>query len=288
MRINTTFRMILEQQKAWADKMGIGYEKSSDTDKEAYTYALADNLYLRNLSSRTLDEYNAGRGKELDSKMRALYSSSALVVNVFEYWRQANRISEVARACGAPAGINDMAFERRHKIGNLGTSHLDIEFSGEKVKPFAIEAKFMEPHQVTKRTQRNNTNMDKYLAQAKLWQRLDKCQELAVEILEQEGKKTRYEYLDAPQLIKHILSLSYHYNPNGFTLLYLWFDCDTEEARKHNQEINRFHDYIKGEVDFRTMTYHELYKSIRALPAVDERYLEYIGSRYFVLSPAGK
>ncbi len=75
--------------------------------------------------------------------------------------------------------------------------------------------------------------------------------------------------------------MSYHYGSSGFTLLYLWFDCDTEEATEHRQEINDFRDVLKGEVDFRSTTYHELFQKIKCLPDVHNEYLEYLSKRYF-------
>ena len=203
MTTGTTFSMILDQQEAWANGEGFGFEKSGKWCD--YAHSLADNLYNEKLSVRTLDEFLVGQGNELKSHMRALYSSSALVVNVFEYWRQVQRISELARVCGASHGITNMQFEKRHKIANLGTPHLDIEFSGEQIRPFAIEAKFTEPYRIT--TQRNDTNLDKYLNQSRLWGGLRRCKELAQQVFAQEGKKTSWRHLDVPQLIKHVLGL---------------------------------------------------------------------------------
>jgi hypothetical protein len=277
MKPEMTFKAIIEQQKAWATNEGFRFENSGK--RNGYTYSLADNLFYKNLSVRTLDEYMAGQGQELKSHMRALFSSSALVVNIFENWRQTQRISEVARECGASLGMTDMEFEKKHKIANLGTPTLDIEFSAENFKPFAIEAKFIEPYWRT--TQRNKTNLDKYLKQVRLWEGLQKFSQLAGEVFGQEGKQTRWKHLDVPQLIKHVLGLSYCYKPNGFTLLYLWFDCDTEESREHRQEIRNFYDFINGEIDFRSMRYQELFANIKGLPDVDNKYLEYLNKRYF-------
>jgi hypothetical protein len=273
----TAFQMIIEQQETWARGKAFTFEKSSHGS--GYTHFLADNLLYSTISLKTVDEYMAGQGSELERHMRALYSSSALVVNVFEYWRQTQRIAEVARLCGASIDSTDMEFEKKYKIANLGTPNLDIEFSGKQTKPFAIEAKFSEPYRTT--TQRNDTNLYKYLIKESLWEGLRGCQEIAREILAQEGGKTKWEYLDAPQLIKHILGLSYKYKSSGFTLQYLWFDCGTEEVKEFIREILTFRDCVKGEIDFRSMTYQELFSDIKGLPNVDKEYTSYLRERYF-------
>jgi hypothetical protein len=277
MNTGNTFQMIVEQQETWATGKTFTFEKSGKGS--GYAHFLADNLLYPTISVKTLDDYMAGQGSELERHMRALYSSSALVVNFFEYWRQTQRISEVARLCGASVDSTDMEFEKKYKIANLGTPNLDIVFSGKQAKPFAIEAKFSEPYRTT--TQRNDTNLDKYLNKESLWEGLQGCKKIAREILAQEGGKTKWEHLDVPQLIKHILGLSYKYEPSGFTLLYLWFDCGTAEAKELSREILTFRDCVKSEIDFRSMNYQELFSKIKGLSNVDKEYTSYLGGRYF-------
>ena len=60
----------------------------------------------------TRKAFESGRGKELGEKdlpgkMQALYSSSALVVNFFEYWMRSARIPEVVRTPEMAAGLED-------------------------------------------------------------------------------------------------------------------------------------------------------------------------------------
>ncbi|MFC1981251.1 hypothetical protein ACFLVN_03305 [Chloroflexota bacterium] len=278
MTTKETFNMILAQQQKWADNNKI--ELRGENNTTVYSKYLADNLFCTKLSLKTLGEFLSGQGDELKSHMRALYSSSALLVNVFEYWRRVQRVVDIAVACGASQGMTDMVFEKKHKIANLGTPHLDIEFTGESEIPFAVEAKFTEPYQVNV-TQRNDTNLDKYLAKEVLWQGISKCKVLAKVIFEEEGKKTSYKYLDTPQLIKHILGLSYRYKSNGFTLLYLWWDCSTNASKGLNDDIQRFSNAIKDEISFKSMTYQELFYNIRNIPGADKSYTDYLGERYF-------
>ena len=135
-----------------------------------------DNL-VSLLSQDTQKEFESGKGGELGErgsrgKMQALHSSSALVVNVFEYWRSYN-VDAVAQACGAPSGMTEMRFEQNHPtpLGGI-PPHLDVEFYGTDMKPVAIESKFTEPyHRKTKREIK-----DKYLNRKGLWVQLPRCE----------------------------------------------------------------------------------------------------------------
>jgi hypothetical protein len=272
MKTGAIYNLIIERQKDWAQKAVIQSKASSSW--ETHTTELKGNLF-QDLFPKSREEFEAGEGKELEKKMSVLWSSSALVVNVFDYWRKANRISEIAVACGAQHGMNDMTFERRYKIGRHGIAHLDVEFIGEHNNRFAIEAKFTEPY-------RCELNMDKYLAVDDYWQDIPKCKRLAEKIVSYEQEKPGYKYLDANQLIKHILGLSYRLNnPKNFTLLYLWYDYDSLEGQEHRKEIQKFSDVLKGEVDFRSMTYQRLYEEILSIPNVNQAYIDYLDKRYF-------
>lgn len=106
--MSTAYESICNQQKWWACQRGIRFDEDGDT------LSLDDNQFLP-LLPEVRKEFKAGKGDELGAagirgKMRALHSSSALVVNIFQYW--ANRdVSEIASACGAPHGMTRMHFE---------------------------------------------------------------------------------------------------------------------------------------------------------------------------------
>ena len=269
------YRLICNQQQAWAHQRGIKF------DKDGYTFSLDDNLFLP-LLPEVKKKFQSGKGEELGSdgkrgKIQALHSSSALAVNVFQYW--VNRdVSNIASACGAPQGITKMHFERTHTTSLGGISpHLDIEFSGNGLKPLAIESKFTEPyHRHTKRSIK-----EKYLNVPDLWAGLPGCEKLARRIREEERGKTSFTYLDAPQLLKHILGLTKAYGAIGFNLLYLWYEVSSPEAKSHRKELKEFEKYIGEEVAFREMTYQELFETIRKSQGVGEDYISYLAGRYF-------
>jgi len=275
-----TTELIYTQQKEWADKRGIELHLYSN---KPYARCLSGNLYCQP-SSETVHEFEIGKGNEIRSgKMRALHSSSALVLNIFEYWRQSNHIDEIARACGAPFGTTTMQFERTYPILVGGTPpHLDVELSGERLNSvLAIESKFTEPYQRhTKRTIK-----EKYFTAPSLWAELpSRCRELAVRIHEEEQGKTSFAYLDAPQLLKHLLGLSLTTKASNkaFELLYLWYEVPSSpEAKKHRLELEQFKQCLGDEVRLRDMTYQDLFEAIRKCPNASKDYLDYLGQRYF-------
>lgn len=267
----TTHRRILNQQQSWAEKRGIKF------DENGYTLSLNDNLFCL-LSPRSVEEFRSGRGDELSKgKMQALHSSSALVVNVFEYWRDRN-VDSIAQACGALKGATSLHFETTYPTCSGGIPpHLDVEFHNPLFRPLAIEAKFTEPyHRKTKRHIK-----DKYL-DSTLWQGLPGCESLVRLIRREETGKTSFSFLDVSQLLKHILGLTAKFGKRGFELLYLWYDYHPSlEAEKHRREVSEFEKYISFEVSFREMTYQELFRKIRDNPEADPKYIDYLVERYF-------
>ncbi len=278
-RMVPRWKQILAQQQGWAQQNGIQF------DSRGYTFSLYDNMYIPP-SPATVDEFKSGKGDELGigdkrGKMQALHSSSALVLNVFEYWRNRD-IDSIARICGAPGGTSRMGFEQTHPTGLGGVPpHLDVEFLGPGLT-LAIESKFTEPyHYHTKRGIK-----EKYLGMESLWRALPHCRRIAEHIREEQGGRTSFAYLDAPQLLKHILGLTMAYGPTGFELLYLWYEVPSKEAQRHRCEIADFNDHLGGEVRFRAMTYQELYGSLKKCANSDQDYLLYLGDRYFSRSDA--
>jgi hypothetical protein len=76
---------LIQQQKNWVESIGL------NPDSRGYFDNIGLNL-MRPLSSRTTIAFNNGSGSELIDtssrrvNMKALHSSSALAVNVFDSW----------------------------------------------------------------------------------------------------------------------------------------------------------------------------------------------------------
>jgi hypothetical protein len=260
---------ILDAQKSWATGHGIEF------NKKGYVQTLQDNLY-QPLKDDALDEFVRGRGSELEKKMLALHSSSALVVNFFHYWRYFD-ISTLSEKMGLPTQYTQLQFEKTYPKpeGIPGIRpHIDIELSGES-RPVAIESKFTEPYS------RSRTVLKKiYTENINIWGNLSNCKLLANQLV---TGNIVFEYLDVPQLLKHILGLKTAYGEEGFLLIYLWYEYPSINSDRHNQEIQTFITCIGNEIDFRAMTYQELFKSISSIPGINKDYLSYMQERYFAL-----
>lgn len=270
-----THKLICGQQRTWASQRGIRF------DEDGYTLSLIDNLFLPP-SLEVEEEFRSGKGDELGSegsrgKMQALHSSSALVLNVFYYWRN-HDLDSLAKACGIPKGMTELRFEQTHPTSLGGIPpHLDIEFHGAGLKLVAVESKFTETyHRHTKRKMKS-----RYYEQETLWVQLPKCEELLRYIRGEEQRKTSFSYLDAPQLLKHILGLVTTFGTTGFQLVYLWYEVPSSEAMEHRRELEEFKNRIGDEVNFRDITYQELFSNIRKCPDVDRAYISYLAGRYF-------
>ena len=70
---------IRDQQMAWAGSKGLSF------NSRGYVYELEANL-REPLSAHARSAFGRGAGSELQSHMKALHSSSALVANFFDYW----------------------------------------------------------------------------------------------------------------------------------------------------------------------------------------------------------
>jgi len=266
-------------QSKWATQQKIPFEGY-------YTKRVEDNLFNNELHPETRKEYERGKGHEMDGKqahMKALHSSSALVVNVFDYWRRQNRIKDIASCCGAEGIVSGLEFEKTYPIKGVNRTppHLDIEFTG--LILLAIESKFTETYHRKTRRDNKDTHLDVYLEHHDIWDGILKIRALAGSVSQQSGARTDFEYLDVPQLIKHILGLKCGHS-GQFSLLYLWYKINLNEAKQHEEELARFSTSIKDEINFRTMTYQDLFNRIRLLRDVDSAYLKYLEQRYFSIS----
>jgi hypothetical protein len=170
-----------------------------------------------------------------------------------------------------------LQFERTYpKPAGVGgvRPHVDIELAGVS-KPTAVESKFTEPYSKDRKSLRKA-----YVETPKIWGKYAGCELLAHQIVS--GEKV-FEHLDAPQLLKHILGLKTKYGEEGFTLVYLWYDFPSVEADKHQLEIQGFQNAIGSEIDFRRLTYQDLFQSVSLIRNVDSRYLSYMQDRYFLI-----
>jgi hypothetical protein len=209
------------------------------------------------------------------AKMRALHSSSALVVNVFDYWRERDP-DAVARSLNIdPVNPVALSFEKQLRTGMRGTPPtLDLVLkAGECL--WAVESKFTEPYQSHAH---DAPFRESYFAKGrKRWAEVDlpRCQELAETM---HCGSRRFARLDAAQLMKHALGVR-HACPSG-ELLFLWYDVDTPEARELEREIAEFASAVDGALGFRALRYQDVLPRLLGEEAACREYRGYTSERY--------
>lgn len=277
-RADLLWARMCQRQGEWADHAGIR------VDASGYTLSIEDNLF-QPLSPASRREFEAGSGAELGEggargKMQALHSSSALAVNVFDYWRGRDA-APIAVAMNLPGSLTDLRFEEQFPTGLRGTPpNLDVTMrSGDSI--IAVESKFLEPYGSRKHA---SPFKSKYFpADRELWNErgLPRCQRLAKGL--QDGRIS-WHYLNASQLLKHALGLASQSKP--FTLFYLWFAPDSEEARIQGDEVTAFADAVTPELPFRAKTYQVLFADLAPhLTSSHRAYADYLNARYFAVGP---
>ena len=287
-------KYIQSKQKNWAKRQGfqlVGGTKPNRGEKN-YVQDLSLNIFNNKLSEETQNCFNEGDGGETKDtvtrlvKMKALHSSSALPVNVFQYWQEKD-VSPILYACRLADNKgfdschlpNAVRFEQKFEISDDKKTfprkpNLDVVIE-RKNSVYAIESKFTEPY--------NNKPKglnERYLLEQSFWKGLTHMKELAKEISPNNNNK--YNYLDAAQLIKHILGLKNQKGKSGFKLLYLWYDVLGEDGFEHRKEIEAFAKMAKKDkIHFRHITYQEVIINLSNNFYVgNEDYIDYLRDRY--------
>lgn len=268
---------VRRDQERWAAAQG------HTVDERGYVKTAERNL-RQPLSAKARAAFEAGDGGELTdsrsrpAKMRALHSSSALAVNVFDFWTSHDP-TPLAEALQLDHPIVDVGFECKLSTGLPGNPpNLDVVLTCAHKTVVAIESKFTE--WMSAKPHRHAAFKPKYFpADAPLWfgRKLPKAQQLAEDL---QHERRHFTYLDAPQLLKHTLGLKSQ-DFAGSSLLYLYFDAVGPEAEEHRREITRFQQQLDAGVGFRALTYQDLVARLAAVRAEGMgSYLEYLTSRY--------
>lgn len=325
----TAMYWILDRQKSWAKGKAlvsgtIKDGKESEDDKN-YLETIKDNLFQvdnikeKGLRQENINAYNKGGGNEIMEitsrpKMSALHSSSALVVNLFQYWQDQKDITPLLKALKLEIGNNNnkiggnaIRFEEilqiKYMDGNKkknvrgGKPNIDVVIEFED-KIIAIESKFTEPY--INESDKNSKMQDSYIEKESLWRGIPHIEKLAnaihaqnyqienCKIKESIDNLRKTKRLDAAQLIKHILGLRTDDNEKiskykeNFTLLYLWYDVPgTEESKEHQEEIEAFASIAKADgINFRHITYQKVIEYLKNYKNEHKEYIDYLDNRY--------
>jgi hypothetical protein len=262
---------VIDQQTRWARSKGF-------EPRNAYLTSIAENL-RQELSSGARTDFERGSGRELRDRgmrpprMQALRSSSALSLNVFDYWRSRDPYP-LQYSLHLRDRITRVSFEENFATGAGGNPpNVDVLLRLENDQYVAIESKFTDWL-----TRRERSLEDKYFASGhELWsqQGLDRCQVVANSM--RDG--STFQHLDVPRLLKHALGLAR--KTPLYELHYIYFDWASPESEAHKQELARFTDRIGDEFRFRAMTYQELFTRLgHSSRPSDEDYIGYLTARY--------
>jgi hypothetical protein len=269
---------LVNRQRAWASSVGL------KVDDRGYFSSIQANLF-QPLSIRAGPSFAQGSGSELTdtrnrpAKMKALHSSAALAVNVFDYWaeREAAPLFSALKLKESPARIK---FEAQFPTGLEGIPpNLDLALEFENSRVVGVESKFSE--WLTPKPPKKKWFKPKYFpASTKLWSEkgLLACQLLAEEL---NAGTRHYRYLDAGQLLKHALGLATQ-QPGKFELYYLYFDWPGRESAMHGEEVQQFSGIVSHDFKFTALSYQELYKHLsNEIGAEHAEYMTYLRLRYF-------
>lgn len=281
-----SYEYILLRQIQWAHNNGIELVGSKGKrGRPAYTENLDDNLFSF-LTSETQKAFQNGDGGELlgnPAKMQAVHSSSALIVNVFQYWDSINEVYRIAHACGfcrrTTKTSKSISFEVKYPIDERFqySPNIDVIVKNapkSKYKVYAIESKFSEAYG----SHGHSGLKEKYL-DLDIWEEIPHTLQLAISISPNDNQ---FLYLHAAQLIKHILGLNRAFGKESFRLLYLWYDALGSEGAKHREEIYKFLETAKSdEIAIHELSYQELITRLaNEYRASHKEYIEYITRRY--------
>ena len=155
------YEYILTKQTQWALNRGISLIGSKGKrGRPAYTPQLNQNLF-EPLEASVHESLMKGDGSEIigtqnsPAKMQAVHSSSALSVNIFQYWQKKNLASLIAATCGFCRKGNNksekIVFEDKYAIDKKFSIAPNIDVvihnsDSAKYKRFAIECKFSEAY----------------------------------------------------------------------------------------------------------------------------------------------
>ena len=223
-------------------------------------------------------DLSAGNGNELQTKFRAVHSSSALAVNAFAPFRQ--RMGDLALL--DRRGFETLAFEQKCPTGlRRGTPpNLDVLLSG-MGGVVGIESKLTE-YLASHRARFSS-------AYAEQIQDERRAQGYFREMLRLIEEPVSYVWLDAAQLIKHAFGLARTNGQRPATLLYLFWEPANPSASRvfaeHRREIAAFAERVAGATPvFRAMSYPELWSSWKDAGQQDwlAQHIEELRARYEV------
>jgi hypothetical protein len=272
---------VLSSQREWAMRKGL------PVDAQGYLPDVEANLRAP-LSDVARAAFTKGSGGELSdrkgkrAKMRSLISSSALTVNVFDFWSDGDR-DPLGAALMLRDRIIGLTFEMKRPTGARGIPpNLDVDIQVEGGRVVGLECKFTE--WMREKDCVKAMHASYFDGAESRWSRggLPKTHELACAI--RDGNAL-FRLLDAPQLLKHALGLAReaYGSRASFELFYVYYDWGCVSQDAHRREIDAFARAVGDELRFRAMSYQEIVRQLAAAltSSGEQSYLAYLVERYF-------
>ena len=260
-------------QRDWATRHMVSLDEAG--------YCTDPTLNLPWLTEAIRADFDAADGQEFGSaarrgKIAALHSSSALAVNFFGYWVEQTRRDRLAKVLPI-ADVAEMRFEQKFPTGvGPRSPNLDVVLYSRTNALLAIESKYCESFGSPKKA---SALQDKYFPKGiALWTAVGLSgAQNAAETLR---ANMPFRYLDAPQLLKHLLGLG---NRGGeWHLMLLWYVPPDLES-EFETEAREFRHLLRDDGSrFSWMAYQRLWSNLQPLLAPeDAKYESYIAARYF-------
>jgi hypothetical protein len=227
-------------------------------DANGYVVRLEDNL-LPGINRGEIEEaFGAGAGQELEGKMRAPWSSSALAVNSFAPWQRDPRPLTLARISGF---TETLAFEAKCPNGVSSIPpHLDVLLErGDEI--VAVESKGTE-YLAPKTAKVAHA----YLALANKGDKRARSRWFGALT-----ELTSFRLLDAYQLVKHYLGLSLSYESRPITLVYIYWEPSNADSQslfaEHRAEVARFGSLVVDDPScrFEALSYRDHWSELDGL-----------------------
>lgn len=278
---------IQRKLQAWACRSGIQLQ-GADAGHGApnYTHTVGENIFGGVIHEAVDAAFAAGAGGELNGdipRMSALHSSSALAVNLFQYWVARGDIRALAQLLDVPStNVVSAKFEDQFPVciapeahGFKEPPHLDFALRYKKGERVGVECKLFEPF-----GRRDHKPLRQaYLALPNAWTDIPASRALAEQLaLGPAG----YDRLGPSQLLKHILGLKFQTPSEKVRLIYLYYDAIGDEAAEHRREIQQFQAAIAGDpIRFVPMSVQKfILRAVGRVRADHTECVDYLAERY--------
>lgn len=228
-------------------------DKGTSLNIDGYVAEIKDNLIATVCMEDFIGELANGNGNELNSKFKALYSSSALCVNFFGFFKR--HLDKFVLL--GESNFNVGKFEEKLSTGLKGTApNVDLYLEND-ASIIIIESKFLELL-TPKQPKFSSSYSDRFL---------NDVHPGLSQIVNHYRTNNRKTYLDTAQLIKHSIGLLKNNDEKKRAkLIYVyWEPVNAEEFyeySQHRKELVDFAERMKAisDLSFHYFTYLDLYK----------------------------